>query len=85
MKTTILLSPDAPAGSAADGLNSLTKGQLIERLQAAEKTIAHFQAESAQESSDEIVIREKIAVGLSREQAVNVIKCQRAFNDTGIK
>ena len=62
-----------------------TAAQTIERLTtelaAANKTIESFKAQAAQASADEIVIREKMLHGLSREQALAVIKRQRAHDD----
>jgi len=62
-----------------------TTAQTIERLTAelaaANKTIDTFKAQAAQASADEVVVREKMAHGLSREQAVAVIKRQRAHDE----
>jgi predicted DNA-binding WGR domain protein len=62
-----------------------TSAQTIERLTselaAANQTIQSFQAQAAQADADEIVIREKMSHGLSREQAASVIKRQRAYDE----
>jgi len=62
-----------------------TPTQTIERLTtelaAANKTIESFKAQAAQASADEIVIREKMSHGLTRDQAINVIKRQRAHDE----
>ena len=42
--------------------------------------IAEFQAVKTQADADEIIIVEKMATGLRREQAANVLKRQREFD-----
>lgn len=63
------------------GEQTETPAQTIARLTAAleeaNKTIANFQAEKKQLAEDEKVIREKMSHGLSREQAMAVIKRQK--------
>jgi len=44
-------------------------------------TIAQFQAAKKQADADEIIIAEKMAKGLRREQAVAVLKRQREFDE----
>jgi len=62
-----------------------TAAQTIERLTAelaaANKTIESFKAQAAQASADEVIIREKMAHGLTREQAISVIKRQRSHDE----
>jgi len=62
-----------------------TPAQTIERLTAelaaANKTIESFKAQAAQASADEIIIREKMSHGLTRDQAISVIKRQRAHDE----
>ena len=62
-----------------------TPAQTIERLAAelaaANKTIETFKAQAAQASADEVIIREKMSHGLTRDQAVAVIKRQRAHDE----
>jgi hypothetical protein len=62
-----------------------TPAQTIERLTAelaaANKTIESFEAQAAQAGADEIVIREKMSHGLTRDQAISVIRRQRAHEE----
>ena len=61
-----------------------TPAQTIERLTAelaaANATIESFKAQAAQASADEVVIREKMSHGLTRDQALSVIHRQRAHD-----
>lgn len=61
-----------------------TPQQTIDRLnaelEAANAKVADYQAAQAKISADEIVIREKMSHGLTREQAIHVIKSQRAHD-----
>ena len=57
-----------------------TIARLTAELAAANQQIAAFKAQQAQTSADEVVIREKISRGLTRDQALNVIKRQRAHD-----
>ncbi len=61
-----------------------TAAQTIERLTAelaaANKTIESFKAQAAQASADEVIIREKMSHGLTRDQAISVIHRQRAHD-----
>lgn len=61
-----------------------TPAQTIERLTAENaeltKQVEGFQAQKVQDSADEVVIREKMSHGLTREQALAVIKRQRAHD-----
>jgi len=56
------------------------KERLTAELAAANKTIESFKAQASQASADELVIEQKMRVGLSREQAVAVIQRQRAHD-----
>ena len=62
-----------------------TPAQTIDRLTAelatANKTIETFKAQAAQAGADEVVIREKLSHGLTRDQAVTVIKRQRVHDE----
>lgn len=57
-----------------------TNERLRAELAAANEQLAGFKAQQAQTSADEVVIREKMSRGLTRDQAINVIKRQR-FHD----
>jgi hypothetical protein len=60
-----------------------TPGETIERLTAelatAKQTIANYETAKAMQSAEEKIITEKMAVGLTRTQAISVIKHQKAF------
>lgn len=56
-----------------------TIARLTGELAAANKTIADFKAQANQAQADEIVIRKKMEVGLSRQQAAAVLDRQRKF------
>jgi Spy/CpxP family protein refolding chaperone len=62
-----------------------TPQQTIDRLTAelakANKKIEAFTAAQTQASADEVIIREKMAHGLTREQAIEVIKNQRRHDE----
>jgi uncharacterized protein (DUF1778 family) len=55
-----------------------TIDRLTSELAAANKTISDFNAAKALASAEEVIIQQKMSVGLSREQAIEVIKRQRA-------
>ena len=55
--------------------------QLKAQLATSNQTIESFKTQAAQASADEIVIREKMKHGLTREQAVSVIHRQRAHDE----
>lgn len=57
--------------------NKPTVEELQGQLAAANKTIAALKAEKTQRDADEKIIVEKMSRGLSREQAISVIKRQR--------
>jgi len=61
-----------------------TQQQTIDRLTGelaeANRKIAEFTAQKAQAGADEQIIAAKMAVGLTREQAVSVIRRQRQFD-----
>ncbi|MGA2243810.1 MAG: hypothetical protein ABSH48_02330 [Verrucomicrobiota bacterium] len=58
-----------------------TIARLTDELAAANKTIESFKTQAAQASADEIIIREKMSHGLTRDQALAVIKRQRQHDD----
>jgi predicted DNA-binding WGR domain protein len=57
--------------------NKETIERLAAELATANTTIESFKAQAAQASADETVIREKMAHGLTRDQAISVIHRQR--------
>jgi len=57
-----------------------TSERLRAELAAANQTIEAFKAQAAQASADEVIIREKMSHGLTRDQAVSVIHRQRAHD-----
>ena len=59
-----------------------TIGRLTAELAAANQQIAAFKAQQAQTSAHEVAgsVREKMSCGLTRDQALNVIKRQRAHD-----
>lgn len=62
-----------------------TSAQSIERLKAelaeAKEQLNAYKARQALADADEVIIREKMSHGLSREQAVSVIRRQRAHDE----
>ena len=73
MKSQFPLAPDVAEGA----LKSLPREQLIARAASAEAKVAHFESEREQAAKDETVIKSKMEVGLTREQAKAVIHRQR--------
>jgi hypothetical protein len=61
-----------------------TIDRLTVELTAANQLIAEYQAQQKQASADEIEIRSKMILGLTREQAFGVIKRQRE-HDLAVK
>ena len=57
-----------------------TIARLTAELAAANEKIKACEAQAAQASADEILAREKMAHGLTRDQALNVIHRQRAHD-----
>ncbi len=61
-----------------------TPQQTIDRLTAEnadlKKQVAQYTEQAKQASADEIVIRQKMALGLTRDQAASVIERQRAHD-----
>ena len=51
------------------------------QLTAANKTIEGFKAQAIQLSADESIIQEKMSHGLTRAQAISVIRRQRAHDE----
>jgi predicted DNA-binding WGR domain protein len=60
--------------------NSTTASDLAAENAALKGKIAEFQAAKKQADADEILIAEKMAKGLRREQAAAVLKRQREFD-----
>ena len=58
-----------------------TIDRLTAELAAANEKIAGFTAAQEQASKDEVTIREKMVHGLTRDQAIAVIKRQRAHDE----
>jgi hypothetical protein len=81
MKT--LLSPDASTGKQQPQPQSDKSriAQLEAENAQLKKELETFKTQQAQASADEVIIREKMAHGLSREQAQSVIKRQRAHDE----
>ena len=86
MKRNILFIADPPPGG--NGGNKLTIESLTAEIAAKDAVIASltekvnaFTAQAKQASADEEVIREKMAHGLTRDQAIAVIKRQRAHDE----
>jgi hypothetical protein len=78
----VLLNPD----SATSGtLPKETSQQTIQRLTAhnaeLEAQLKEHETAEAQRAADEKIIVEKMAHGLSRQQAINVIHRQREFDE----
>ena len=69
-KLTQLLGLDAKA----------TDDQIVSAIQALQTRLDAFEKAEALRAADEKIIIEKMARGLSREQAVNVIQRQREFD-----
>ena len=61
----------------ADETPKQTIDRLTVELTAANQLIAEYQAQQKQASADEIEIRSKMILGLTRDQAYGVIKRQR--------
>ena len=57
-----------------------TVASLTSELAASNKALETFKAQAAQASADEVIIREKMTHGLTRDQAVSVIHRQRAHD-----
>ena len=80
------LAPDATTSGSQP---PETPAQTIARL-TAENTrlntlIAGFEADKAQRAVDELAIAQKTALGLTREQAIQVIKRQKEYDAAGAK
>lgn len=79
----ILLTPDSANGGTPP---KETLTQANQRLTAENADLrarlAKFETAEAQRAADEKIITEKMAHGLSRQQAINVIRRQREFNTT---
>jgi hypothetical protein len=63
-----------------EDLSKLIKDELIARLTAANTQLATYAAASAQRAKDELAITQKMALGLSRDQAIAVIERQKAHD-----
>lgn len=57
--------------------------QIVSAVQALQSRLDAFEKTEAQRAADEKIIVEKMARGLSREQAVHVIQRQREFDAAG--
>lgn len=57
-----------------------TNNPLAEENAALKKQVAELEAAKKQTEADEVVIREKMAKGLRREQAIAVIERQREYD-----
>lgn len=83
------LNPDPPAnggsGAAAPETSQQTIDRFIARVSELEGQLEKYRTAEAQREADEKLIREKMAQGLSRPQAINVIQRQRAFDATSEK
>jgi hypothetical protein len=71
---------DQTPQEAAQATPQQTIERLAAELAAAKKELETFKAQAAQASADEIIIREKMSHGLTRDQAVSVIHRQRAHD-----
>jgi hypothetical protein len=77
MKEKLIEILNLKPGSAGQ---PITDDQILDAVASLQKRVATFEAEQCLAASDEEVIRQKMAVGLSREQAIAVIRRQRAFD-----
>ena len=81
MKRILFIADPPPGGNGTDAPVKETPEQIIKRLQAENKALtervnADEQAD-AQRAADELAITHKTKLGLSRDQAIAVIKRQR--------
>ena len=58
-----------------------TDEQVLAAVTALRDQVNAFTAKEAQAGADEVKIREKMAHGLSRDQAISVIKRQRTYDE----
>lgn len=77
----VLLNPDSASGGTSP---KETQAQTIQRLTAENADLRgrleKYETAEAQRAADEKIITEKMAHGLSRQQAINVIRRQRDFD-----
>lgn len=85
MKKILLMSDAPPGGNGGTAITIENLQKEISRLNGelaeANKKIEAFTAAQAQATADEVVIREKMAHGLTRDQAIAVIRRQRAHDE----
>jgi hypothetical protein len=74
-----LLSPVAADGNGATNPPPTIEQLTAENAELREK-LANYEAQAEQSRQDEILIQQKMAVGLSRDHAVASIKRQRVFD-----
>ena len=85
----ILLSPEPanrpPTGKSQPQPQSQSDKSRIAQLESEnaqlKKELETFKSQQAQATADEVIIREKMNHGLTRDQAVSVIKRQRAHDE----
>jgi len=85
MKNQILLIPDAPqGGTGVPPVKPETDAEKIARLEAesatARATITRYESADAERAETEKIVRAKITLGLTRQQALSVIGRQKAHD-----
>ena len=85
MKHPTNLNPDAtPSGPGVPPVNPETDAEKITRLEselaAARAAIARYETADSDRAETEKIVRAKMALGLTRQQALSVIERQKAHN-----